>query len=251
MTGGFIIGNVSVKLEPEMMTTTITPTPNKTEEASFDAAIKGKSQSLYAVMVQLLSAEQVTTSMQANAKSAPLSKIYPTNPYKYNFQNGKEINVNISIDVSTTWYKSADRDLTNGMTGKLPANNKYCGVYEPDFAAHGGELFFTKEFIQNFIEYNVVSFGGWQNIKADKTSTRSTLLQWRLLDLDFVIDGLWNDLWMVSGNEIFFTCSAKENVASKLVPTGNKLQQTLKWFCQGFVKLNDTTTQKVIGTLKL
>ncbi len=77
----------------------------------------------------------------------------------------------------------------------------------------------------------MVTFGGWQNVVVDKRSVRSTLLQWRLLDLDFVVDGLWNDLWMVGENEIYFTCSAKENVAAKLIPTSNKLHQTLKWRC--------------------
>lgn len=67
------------------------------------------------------------------------------------------------------------------------------------------------------------------------------------MDLDYVVDGLWSDLWNVYQNEIYFTCSAKENVASQLNPQGNKLHQTLKWICEGFVKLNETTHQKVMG----
>lgn len=55
-------------------------------------------------------------------------------------------------------------------------------------------MFITKEFIQNFVEHNVNTFAGWQNVKADKTTVRSNILQWQLLDLEYVVDGLWNDL---------------------------------------------------------
>lgn len=43
-----------------------------------------------------------------------------------------------------------------------------------------------------------MAFSGWQQIKIDKTTIRSTILQWQLLDLDYVVDNLWTDLYMVS-----------------------------------------------------
>jgi hypothetical protein len=82
--------------------------------------------------------------MQSNIKNVPISKIYTKNPYNYNFQNGKEINFTIPINLSTTWYKSIGNLLSNGMAGKMPSNNKYCNSYVPDFATTGGQLFFSK-----------------------------------------------------------------------------------------------------------
>jgi len=43
-----------------------------------------------------------------------------------------------------------------------------------------------------------MAFNGWRDIKISKDTIRSTLLQWQLLDLDYVIDNLWTDLYMVS-----------------------------------------------------
>ncbi len=72
--------------------------------------------------------------MQTNTKSTPISKIYQKNPYEYNFQNGKGINFTIPIDVSTSWLKSSGiNSLSNGLTGKMPSNNKYCNEFVPDF----------------------------------------------------------------------------------------------------------------------
>ncbi len=39
-----------------------------------------------------------------------------------------------------------------------------------------------------------MKYSGWKNIKLDFSSINSKILQWRLLDLEYVVDGLWNDL---------------------------------------------------------
>ncbi len=53
--------------------------------------------------------------MQTNCKGDHLSKIYPENPYNYQFNVSK-----IAIDLSTITYSSKETSLTSGMIGKLP-----------------------------------------------------------------------------------------------------------------------------------
>lgn len=45
-----------------------------------------------------------------------------------------------------------------------------------------------------------MKYAGWKNIKVDSTTIRQSLLQWKLLDLDFIVDGLWNDLGQFANN---------------------------------------------------
>lgn len=37
------------------------------------------------------------------------------------------------------------------MSGMLTSSNTYCSNFVPNFTQHGGQLFITKELIQNFI----------------------------------------------------------------------------------------------------
>jgi hypothetical protein len=171
------------------MTTTFNTSLNKTEEDSFDIAIKGNSQSLFTTLVKLFSNDVVKQSMQTNSKGDHLSKIYPENPYNYKFYS-----TNISVDLSTVSFSTKDTSLTSGMAGKLPQGNTFCSEFVPDFTNTGASLFINKEFVQNFVDYNVATYPGWKNLRIDKKSVRSYLFQWELLDLEFIVDGLWKDL---------------------------------------------------------
>ena len=84
--------------------------------------------------------------MQTNSKGDHLSKIYPENPYKYQFYA-----TNITIDLSIISYSKKDPSLTSGMIGKLPQGNSLCSQFVPDFTDTGASLYFAKEFIQNFV----------------------------------------------------------------------------------------------------
>lgn len=201
----------------------------------------GNTSSLYATFAKLLSVDDLQRYMQTNCKSRPLSVVYKENPYNYKFDDGRNVTMTVPVDVATTWIDvSADQQMiVNGLSGMLPQGNKYCSSLVPDFSVHGGRLFITKEFLQNFVDYNVMAFSGWQNIMISKSTVRSTFMQWELLDLDFLVDGLWQDLWNVANNEIHFVCSVKENVDTQISENkGVKLHQTMKWACEGFVKLN-------------
>lgn len=188
-TGLFVINTATVKFDVNSMTSTFTPSPNKTEEESFNTAIKGTTHSLYTTLAKLFSSDVVKQSMQTNSKGEHLSKIYDSNPYNYNYYS-----TNISVDLSTVTFTTKDTSLTSGMTGKLPQGNSFCSQFVPDFTNTGASLFFSKEFAQNFVQYNIAAYPGWKNLRIDKKSVRSNLFQWELLDLEFIVDGLWNDL---------------------------------------------------------
>lgn len=51
-------------------------------------------------------------------------------------------------------------------------------------------MFISTEFIQNFIDFSIVNYKNWSNIEINKKSSRSELLQFRLLDLEYIVDGL-------------------------------------------------------------
>lgn len=210
-TGVFSINNATVKIDPNAITSTFKPDANATEQKSFDEAIKGTAPSLLSEFSKMFSNDIVKQSMQTNTKGDHLSKVYAENPYKYQFYN-----TNISIDISTISYLKQDTSLTNGMIGKLPKGNSFCNQFVPDFTNTGASLYFSKEFIQNFIEYNIVAYPGWKNIKIDMTTVRTKMLQWQLLDLDFIVDGLWNDLTDFYQNEIRFSCDIQDQVSTNL-----------------------------------
>lgn len=192
-------------------------------------------------MVKVFALDLIKKSMETNSKGEQISKIFTTNPYNYNYYS-----TNISIDISTISVSSKIPSLTNGIAGKLPQNNTLCSKFVPDFTNTGAIEFITKEFVQNFVAYSISTYPGWKNIRMDKKSIMSTMFQWELLDLEYVVDGLWNDMGEFSQNEIFFTCDVKDLIATEFSPEKNRLHQTLSWACQGFVKLNETYSQKVM-----
>jgi hypothetical protein len=134
------------------------------------------------------------------------------------------------------------------MSGRLPQGNSQCTQFVPNFEGTGATLYFSKEFVQNFVEYNIAAFAGWKNIKIAKDSKiNSRLIQWQLLDLDFIVDGLWRDLGDYTQNEIRFTCDIKSQVSTTFQAKDKTLSQAMAWACQGFVRLNSTAEQKVMG----
>ena len=237
-----MINAATVKVDPNRMTSTFNPSVSDAEQKSFDVAIKGAAPSLLSEFSKAFSNEIVKTSMQTNSKGDHLSKVYPENPYNYQYYAAK-----IAIDLSILSYSSKDTSLTSGMIGKLPQGNSFCSQFVPDFTDTGASLYFSKEFIQNFVGYSIANYSGWKNIKVDKTTVRTTMLQWQLLDLDFIVDGLWNDLADFYQNEIRFTCDVQDQVSTNFEAQNNRLFQVMAWNCSGFVKINSTTDQKVIG----
>ena len=166
-TGVFVINTATVKFDVNSMTSKFNPAPNKTEEDSFNNAIKGTEQSLYTTLVKFFSSDIVKQSMQTNSKNEHLSKIYDSNPYNYNFYS-----TNISVDVSTLSFTTKDSSLTSGMTGKFPQGNSFCSQFVPDFTNTGASMFFSKEFAQNFVQYNIAAYPGWKNLRVDKKTVR-------------------------------------------------------------------------------
>jgi hypothetical protein len=51
-------------------------------------------------------------------------------------------------------------------------------------------MFISTEFIQNFIDFSIVNYKNWSDIQISKDSSMSQLLQFRLLDLEYIVNGL-------------------------------------------------------------
>ncbi len=96
----------------------------------------------------------------------------------------------ISLTVEQGMNNSTN--LLNGLSGKFDSSNKYCSKYVPDANITAPLMFVSYEFIQNFVEYSMVNFKDWSNVQVDKSKIRSDLLQFKLLDLEYIVDGLFD-----------------------------------------------------------
>ena len=143
-------------------------------------------------------------------------------------------------------------NLLNGLSGKFVSANKYCSKYVPDANITTPVMFISYEFIQNFVEYSMVNFKDWSNVQIDKSTIRSNLLQFKLLDLEYVVDGLFDfELAPFYQNDITFKCQILKNFDASFDIQSKVLMQGLDWQCYAFVQNVNGQQVKVMGKFLL
>ena len=83
----------------------------------------------------------------------------------------------------------------------------------------------------------MVNFKDWSNVQIDKSTIRSNLLQFKLLDLEYVVDGLFDfELAPFYQNDITFKCQILKNFDASFDIQSKVLMQGLDWQCYAFVQ---------------
>ena len=102
--------------------------------------------------------------------------------------------------------------------------------------------------MQNWARNMVTNYKGYQNISIDKSWIRSRNFQFRLVDLEFVLQDALAKYPKLYMNPISFSCSLADVVSGFIDPSAAVLNQILDWNCKGFLILDNKTQVQILGT---
>lgn len=167
------------------MHTIYNSTPTKNDTIHIETALNSlTAPSLYASIKAMLS--PLEQYMNDNIKIEHLSKIFNSNPYTYDYYNYK-IDVSTS---STTVTVAQNTDVINGISGAIK-DATHCSGFVPNFDK--GSTFYSYEFMQNMIDYSIKNYAAWKQVPINKNNIRTDIFQFKLLDLQYVLDNILVD----------------------------------------------------------
>jgi len=85
-------------------------------------------------------------------------------------------------------------------------------------------------------DYTIKTYLPYQAINISKSTIRTSVFQFKLIDLEYVLDNFLDDLGKFYLNEIYFTCKASSIVDGKIDSQNKNIWFAVDWKCGCFVK---------------
>lgn len=87
----------------------------------------------------------------------------------------------------------------------------------------------------NVAQYTLQNYENYQNININSSWIRSRIFQFKVIDLEYAIEGLLDKYSQYYMNPIYFTCAFK-NITSISTSAVNKVVNLIaQWNCEGFI----------------
>eukprot|EP00919_Chromeraceae_sp_WS-2016_P057331 GHVR01135880.1.p1 GENE.GHVR01135880.1~~GHVR01135880.1.p1 ORF type:complete len:168 (+),score=3.90 GHVR01135880.1:357-860(+) len=146
----------------------------------------------------------------------------------------------MSINMDTSMIENyTEEGLVNGMKGSN-TKTEYCLNETPSFI-DGYHTFYSWPFIQNMMAETVNTYKPYQDVNVNSSWIRSRVLQFRLIDLEYVVDHVLDDYPQYYANPILFHCQIMELLEGAINPINRNIVQDVMWQCKGYLTgVNDT-----------
>ena len=210
-------------------------TPNESKKSDIEAVVKNE---LFAGINQQF--KSLPNWLNDLASKQKLAETYATDKYQYDYQSWP-----LTIDTTNTVITADDSNIVAGYKGDIvgdttdrcpkgipKSNDKY-------------KLFMSMPFVMSFAQAVVDKYTGFKNVQIDAASIRTDTFQFKLVDLEYVLDGALEKYGAYYMNSVSFACSAKELVSGFIQE--NKLKFTVKWTCTGILKTSSKDSVPILG----
>lgn len=142
--------------------------------------------------------------MNDGAKKQRIASIYPNDTYEYDFY--KWI---LSIDTKTKTLTSVGNDYIHGYAGDVVGQTEqFCPLSIPSIRPQYNQ-FISMEFIQNFAKAVVDRYSNYKNVLINESWVRTENFQFKLVDLEYVLTGVYEKYGQYYMKPVTFTCATK------------------------------------------
>jgi len=95
----------------------------------------------------------------------------------------------------------------------------------------GYNLFFSKAFVQNSLDYTATNYEHWQNIKANRTNMRSRSFRFRLIDFEYIVPTILQKYPDLSLSDTQVHCKPVGYDNMVFSPEEGTITLDMKWSC--------------------
>lgn len=238
----FEVSNLTYTFTSDMIVVkSMTPTPNATEKTNIEATIKGD---LYNSINQQLKSLQGW--MNDNAAKQKITDTYESDIYTY---RTLDKSFSLPINVQQLLVVPEGNNIVAGYAGSIEGVAADCPVGVPK-VLDGYKMFISQDFAQSFAQAIVERYTPYKNVLINGSWVRTTTFQFRLVDLEYVLAGVYDKYAKYYMNPISFACSIN-SLVNKGYILDEKLVHTVKWLCSGHLWIDSKTSKQIIGTYLL
>lgn len=184
--------------------------PSAGDKKILDSINNGPSSGKNYTILSLLQSQEFSSALAEEYFTENLAnqKLSPTYDSSYLYQFG---GFNVTFDMTTAKVESIEGGILHSMKGGIKGfnsndNREEALMFGDDVAFH---TLFTVDFMTNLVAASVGQNKDWKGYKLDRTKFKMPAFGWRLIDLEYILDGFAEKYGQYYLNDIRVVCDPK------------------------------------------
>jgi hypothetical protein len=159
--------------------------------------------------------------------------------------------INATFDMRTAKVQDIEHGIAHSMKGSIRGFNSHsCSPMVKTPSNEGYHTLLTIEFVKNFLSFNIERNSNWKNYRVDRSRFQNPAFGFRLLDLEYILEGwaeLYDEYYL---NDISIVCNPSAFREVGIDEANDKLSLHMDWSCQGNL-LGITPSPLLLGNIPL